>query len=825
MTDIAGNSSTSSSIGVGGTVTGMLETAGDHDWFRITLSAGQSITVALNGVGTDPVDDTYLIIRDSYGNQVAFNDDNGSELNSLLSFTATNAGTYYIDVAAWSDPSQGYYGDTGGYQLSVRTYVPPPVFTNDQIADQLVNGFWENDGASARHFNVREGGTITVNLTGITSAAQNLARHALELWSDSLGIRFAETTGSAQITFSHDDGDATEDSAYSTSVTSGSYIISSQVNIDAGWVASYGTSLNSYSFQTYLHEIGHALGLGHAGNYNGTADYTTDALYQNDAWSTTVMSYFSQRENSYFSQRDFSYDYAVTPMVADLIAVSMLYGTPTTTRTGNTVYGFDSNADREVFDARANPNVAYTIIDSGGVDTLNYSHFSNDQRIDLRPEMFSNVGAGIGNVSIARGTVIEKAIGGSGDDIIIGNDANNTLTGGAGDDTLRGSDGNDRFVSGDGNDVMVGGSGIDTVLYDHASGAVNVDLAITIAQDTGSEGRDTLSEIERVNGSRFADAIYGDAADNVIYGHNGDDEIHGRGGNDRLTGDQENDLLYGDDGNDTLIGRTGADTLHAGNGNDRLYGEDGNDLIDGGAGTDIAYYVTATSGVTIDLGFTAGQDTVAAGIDTLAGIERIIASRFDDTLTGSAGTDRLDGRDGDDMINGGGGWDYVFGQNGNDTISGGDGNDRLYGGAGDDNFRFDSTPDGHTNWDTIQDFSASDDTVQLAQSVFSGIAASGTLDPDAFHLGTAAADVSDRIIYNQAGGRLYYDADGHGGASQVLFARIDPGTVLTNADFAVFGSGQTPLDSSKAATSDAFAVEPVSASLFTDAAHVDHLIG
>ncbi|MHA3916475.1 matrixin family metalloprotease [Halovulum sp. GXIMD14793] len=87
-------------------------------------------------------------------------------------------------------------------------------------------------------------------------------------------IEFTETTGSADITF-----DDNSSGAYSTSSYSGNTIISSFVNVSTNWVATYGSKINSYSFQTYVHEIGHALGLGHQGNYNGSANYGTDETF------------------------------------------------------------------------------------------------------------------------------------------------------------------------------------------------------------------------------------------------------------------------------------------------------------------------------------------------------------------------------------------------------------------------------------------------------------------------------------------------------------------------------------------------------------------
>jgi len=460
VVDVPGNISTNSVIGIGQSTSGVLEVLGDHDWYRIQLTAGQSITVSLNGAGGNPVSDPYLNLRDASGNILRSNDDGGPELNSRLVFTATTTGTYYIDAGSWEDRT------TGTYELAVSRYVEPPLWSLDQIAGQLVSGYW---GGSSQHFGVAAGGNLTVNVSALTAGGQVLARAALAMWTDVTGIRFVEITGGGQIVF-----DDTEDGAFSESDVVGNTIRSSTVNVSEQWLSDYGTGLNSYSFQTYIHEIGHALGLGHAGDYNVDATYPDDVLYRNDAWSNSVMSYFSQTENSYFSDLGFTYNYAVTPMAADVLAMSMLYGLSTTTRTGDTTYGFNSNAGRAVFSASLYPNIAYTIVDSGGVDTLDYSGFANNQVINLNPDTFSNVGGSVGNVSIARGTIIENAIGGSGNDQLIGNAAGNILLGGGGNDSLFGGDGNDVLDGGAGSDSMYGGLGDDRIIFDPADNLANV---------------------------------------------------------------------------------------------------------------------------------------------------------------------------------------------------------------------------------------------------------------------------------------------------------------------------------------------------------------
>lgn len=478
MTDIPASTSTTASITVGGTISGSLEVPGDHDWYAITLTAGQEVSISLSGSGSAPVSDTYLNVRNSVGTILAHNDDSGGTLNSKIVFTATTTGTYYIDAGAWdtssladgsNDPSGAPSNTiTGTYTLSVQPYTLPPVWTYNQIATQLVSGYWAAQGSeTARHFDVTQGGTITVNYSTLSTAEQTLAIAALGEWSDIIGVKFTPVTSGGQIVFSDaEDRSGGGPIAQTDSVVGANGIISvSHVDISASWVTGslgYGTGLNTYSFQTYLHEIGHALGLGHAGDYNETADYTQDALYANDAWSTTVMSYFDQNDNAYFAQQGFTRQFVLTPMVADIVAMQDLYGLSTTTRTGDTTYGFNSNAGNSIYDAATMGSLAYTIFDSGGNDTLDYSGFTSNQLINLNPETFSNIGSGIGDVSIAPGTIIENAIGGSGKDTIIANDAGDHLIGNAGNDILTGGAGNDFLTGGSGTDTLTGGAGSDT---------------------------------------------------------------------------------------------------------------------------------------------------------------------------------------------------------------------------------------------------------------------------------------------------------------------------------------------------------------------------
>jgi len=262
------------------------------------------------------------------------------------------------------------------------------------------------------------------------------------------------------------------------------------------------------------------------------------------------------------------------------------------------------------------------IIGGNGVDTAVYAGSPEAVAINLADGVAESGGDAQGDTL----TSVENIVGSEFSDSLTGDDNSNRLDGRGGADQL------------------AGGNGVDIADYTGSPAAITINLADGVPESGGYAEGDTLTSMEIVWGSAFADSLAGDANANQLEGRDGNDTIAGAGGNDILYGGLDDDSLSGGDGNDALRGGAGADQM------------------DGGVGTDSVSYSDSAGAVAVNLQLGTGTGGDAAGdVFVLGTIENVFGSSFSDTLTGNAGTNQLTGNAGNDTIAGGAGRDVLLG--------------------------------------------------------------------------------------------------------------------------------------------------------------------
>ncbi|WLI13581.1 M10 family metallopeptidase C-terminal domain-containing protein [Pseudomonas sp. FP603] len=495
---------------------------------------------------------------------------------------------------------------TGNQQVDSLIYGTSwlsPDFGADIFATRLTYSFLNPQSYFATKYSIEN---EFLNSFSLTSAQQNAVTAALGAWSAVANVKFTlvsdnlNTVGDLRFGgyWGMDDDAAAWAYLPDRTPSGGDVWISPDTNNSA-------PVKGTYDFMTFVHEIGHALGLKHP--FESSQSNSTLISPLLDDTHYTLMSY----NNAYSYQ-------PTTPMLLDILAIQKLYGANMLWQTGNNVYRWAP--DQSVFE---------TIWDAGGNDTIDASNQLAAVRLNLNEGEFSNIGKAFVDIAnlelindglaIAFGAKIENATGSAFDDELIGNALNNVLDGGAGQD------------------IMIGGAGNDVYVVD------NVD-------DVVVETSTSLSEIDTVMSS--ISYALGSSSNLEYLILSGGDNLDG-------TGNALSNRLVGNNGNNTLDGSLGADVMIGGSGNDTYIVDNLKDVV-----TETSTLISEIDTVRSSVSWTLGanlENLTLTGSDNLTGV----GNTLNNTLLGNAGNNVLNGAAGLDTLSGGAGDDiYVLDQAG-----------------------------------------------------------------------------------------------------------------------------------------------------------------
>lgn len=504
------------------------------------------------------------------------------------------------NTSASRDPLEAKVKSTGdqqidtllsGYKWGVKT------ITYSFYDDDVPNSYYGDDKVSEVSDGIKN--NIRTIFKSFIEPFVNLKFVEVKDTQDSYGLMRFQLTDDPQNYASAVYPNSTDYNQGNSNDQAGDVFLSNKDDVNDGGEG-FQSGIGSYGFSALIHEMLHAIGLKHPGDYNGEGAGERPFLpHAEDNTTNSIMSYHFAGANP------------STPMPYDIKALQYIYGAKQH-NDGQTTYVFDQTygfSDGRHFWGSASEKTKVALWDSGGVDTLDFSKLALDKsgyRFDLReggaltsqsaynsetynprggsekPYQTSDSGA-----FIADNVTVENLVNSTSNDTIIANKVGNTFSG---------------FHTGmkTGKDTIIGSDRLDTL---DLSGYKYSDVSQTVRGDDlvlglGDNGSITLKEYyaalegDRIRilfddaktGSNFlgtgdVDYLKGESGDDLMRGLAGDDILKGKAGHDRLQGGQGDDLLQGGQGHDVLKGGQGDDVLKGGRGDNILVGGKGQDTF------------------------------------------------------------------------------------------------------------------------------------------------------------------------------------------------------------------------------------------------------
>jgi Ca2+-binding RTX toxin-like protein len=459
-----------------GTIHGSVSSNNDVDFYAITLQAGEQIVLDVDHT-TNSLD-SFLRFYGPDGIEIVNNDDKISSdpgsnppfdhnTDSYLTYRVATTGTYYFSIESFGDLNNDGDDDgatvgesNGNYSLNVS--IGPPASAAQILSedvDALISGSQWNHTALTYGFptdisqypsGIKET-TPATDFAPFTLAQQSATSQLLQLVANVSSLTFqqlAGSPGSADIRYAMS---SEAEVAYAYYPTNGG-------PSSVGGTAWFNkTEFNNpirgnYAWMGILHETGHTLGLKHGHEAPAVS-------FDHDSVEYTVMTYRSHPGSDLNGYTNETWGYPQTLMMLDIAALQRIYGANFNFNSGDSVYSWSPSTGQMSINGvgQGTPGgnrIFMTIWDGGGNDTYDLSNYTNNLSIDLRPGEWSTLNPGqlanLGGGHMARGNVanallyqnnsaslIENAIGGSGSDVLIANQAANHLTGSGSSDIFK----------------------------------------------------------------------------------------------------------------------------------------------------------------------------------------------------------------------------------------------------------------------------------------------------------------------------------------------------------------------------------------------------